>query len=337
MILRILSVVLVLHLLPAPAYAQMIPNLGGQRAGISSLQFMKIGVGGRGAALGEAMSAVADDASAMYWNPAGLTLNASNSVMAAHGEWLVGLKHDFVGLVYHLSDADVIGLSVISLATDDMEVTTELQPEGNGAYFKYSDLAVGISYGRKMTSQFAFGITVRYVQENLDVVRIRTMLFDLGTYYATGLGSLRIGVVVTNFGSDVSPEGNVQLISGTAIGDFQTFSPPTVFKFGVAMEPIETESIKFTTSLQLNHPNDNAENLRLGVEGTWENWLFLRAGVKRTIGEQLLGVDSKSSDDLSLGVGVKAPAGITDVSFDYAWTNFNQLGAVHRVSLAFTY
>ena len=91
------------------AFSQSIlPNLGGQRAGISSLQFLKISVGGRGAAMQEAMVAVANDVSALYWNPAGAVLDEHNGIMFAHTEWLVDLKHDFLGTVYHLSSADII-------------------------------------------------------------------------------------------------------------------------------------------------------------------------------------------------------------------------------------
>jgi hypothetical protein len=161
--------------------AQLIPNLGGQRAGISNLQFLKIGVGGRGAALGDAMVALANDASASYWNPAGLTLSTSNSVMLSHTEWLAGLKHEFAGVTYHVTADDILSCSVISLASEDMEITTETNPSGTGTYFKYSDIAFGFSYARKMTSQFSFGTTVRYVQENLDVLTIKAVLFDIGT------------------------------------------------------------------------------------------------------------------------------------------------------------
>jgi len=319
------------------AWGQLIPNLGGQRTGISSLQFLKIGVGGRGAALAESMVGIADDVSALYWNPAGLVLSIENAVMVAHAEWLVDLKHDFIGATYHLSAADVIGFSVISLATDDMKITTETQPFGTGNYFRYSDLAFGVSYARKMTHQFSFGVTARYVQENLDVLKIKAVLFDLGTFYSTGLGTARFGVVVTNFGSDVSPQGDIALFDGTPVTSFQSFSPPTVFKLGFAVEPFQDENQRLTTSIQLNHPNDNAENLRFGIEYAWSDWLRIRAGVKRTIGEPFLGADTKSSDDYSFGFGLSAPLGFTTPSFDYAFTNFNQLGAVHRISMSMTY
>jgi len=319
------------------SFAQLIPNLGGQRAGISGLQFLKIGVGGRGAALGESMVAVTTDVSAVFWNPAGLALSRQNAVQVYHGEWLAEMKHNFIGAVFRINDADVIGFSLISLATEDMKVTTETQPLGTGAYFKYSDLAIGLTYSRRMTEQFSFGTTLRYVNENLDILKIQALLFDIGTFYYMGLGSARFGVVVSNFGSDVSPKGEITLLDGSSMNSFQSFSPPTVFKLGFAWEPWNDESQSVTMSAQLNHPNDNAEHVRVGVEYSWESWFFLRAGMKRTVGEPLFGIDRKSADDYSFGLGVSVPLGFTSTTFDYGFTNFNDLGGVHRLSLEFTY
>jgi hypothetical protein len=315
----------------------ILPNLGGQRAGISSLQFLKIGVGGRGAGMQEAMVAVANDVSALYWNPAGSVWDERNGIIFTHGEWLVDMKHDFLGTVFHLSPADIVGLSFISLRTDDMPITTETQPTGTGSYFRYSDFAIGATYARRMTTQFSFGVTARYVDEHLDVVNIKTLLFDFGTRYTTGLGSLRIGVAVTNFGSDVTPKGDVTYIDGNTNSSFQSFSPPTVFKLGVAFEPYQTEENRLTTSIQLDHPNDNAEDLRFGFEYGWSDWLNLRAGLKRTIGEAWLAESQKSADDFSLGIGLVIPLPFTTASFDYSYTNFNELGAVHRISCSLTY
>lgn len=317
--------------------SQLLPNLGGQRVGISSLQFLKIGVGGRGAALGESMVAVSDDISSLYWNPAGAVLDENNGIMIAHSEWLVDMKHDCFAVTFHLSSADLIGLSIISLRTDDMPVTSELQPLGTGTYFRYSDVAVGATYARKMTSQFSFGATARYVQENLADLKIRTVLFDLGTFYETGLGSTRLGVAVSNFGSDVVPRGEVMLLDGSTVSSFQSFSPPTVFKFGIAFEPYKTDEQRITTSIQLNHPNDNAEDVRFGLEYAWSGWLRLRAGLRRQVGGAWFATNQNVSDDYSFGLGIVAPLPYTTVSFDYAYSNFNTLGGVHRISCLLTY
>jgi long-subunit fatty acid transport protein len=220
---------------------------------------------------------------------------------------------------------------------DDMEITTETQPFGTGRYFAFGDVGIGLTYSRKMTDQFSFGATVRYVEETLDVLKMRSVMVDLGTYYWTGLGSTRFAVVITNFGADVTPSGSVGLFNGSSINTFQTFSLPTVFKLGFAFEPYEADGHMVTTSLQLNHPNDNSEHFRLGAEYSWEKTFFVRAGVKRTIGQPLLSADATSEEEFALGAGVRVPLGLTTVSADYAFASFNRLGSIHRISLAFSY
>ena len=320
------------------AQAQLIPNLGGQRAGISAFQFLKIGVGARGIAMGESFVAVANDASALFWNPAGLVQFTENQVIASRTEYVVDIKHDFFGVVYHLGESDALGASFSSLHMDDMEITTEAQPFGTGRYFTFGDIAVGVSYSKKMTDQFSFGATIRYAEETLDVLKMRSVMVDLGTLYWTGLGSTRFAVTISNFGADVQPKGTVTQFNGSRVSDFQSFSLPTVFKLGIATEFIEDETSRLTTSLQLNHPNDNAEHFRIGAEYAYENTFFLRAGVKRTIGQRLFGRDETSPEDFTLGAGIALDVKeFTRVSADYAFARFSDLGSVHRISLSFTY
>lgn len=327
------SLVLIV-LLTMSSQAQLVPNLGGQRAGISAFQFLKIGVGARGVALGETFVAIANDASALYWNPAGITLFPGHQLLVSHTEYVSDIRHEFIGGVYHLTENDALGGSVVGLHMKDMEITTETQPMGTGEYFSFGDLAIGLTYGRKMTDQFSFGVTAKYVEETLDMLTMRGIMVDLGTFYRTGLGSTRFAVVVSNFGADVSPSGEVQQFGGRSVSAFQSFSPPTLFKIGFAFEPYETERQRLTASIELHHPNDNAENIHTGIEYSWNSWLYLRAGVKRTIGERLLGQDNAASNDATLGFGMKTPlpAGTT-LTFDYAYANFNLLGSVHRLSL----
>ena len=324
-------------LMATVSQAQLVPNLGGQRAGISAFQFLKLGVGARGVAMGESFVAVANDVSALFWNPAGLVQFVENQAMASHTEYVVDIKHDFFGAVYHLDEQNAFGASFSSLHMKDMEITTEAQPFGTGRFFSFGDIAVGLTYSRRMTDQFSFGTTVRYVEETLDVLKMRSVMVDLGTYYWTGIGSTRFAVVISNFGSDVKPKGIVAEYRGLTTNDFQSFSLPTVFKLGFAVDPIADDEQKLTTSLQLNHPNDNSEHFRLGAEYSWRNTFFVRGGVKRTIGQPLFGDDATSEESLSLGAGVQVLLGISTVNADYAYSSFSRLGSVHRISLAFTY
>ena len=337
--------------------SQLVPNLGGQRSGISAYQFLKIGADARGSGMGESYIAVVNDISALYWNPAALinygsahvivTMDdhggsdassiVSGQVMASHTQWLVDLQHEFFGASYYLSSNDAVGVAFTSLHTDDMKVTTETQPTGTGSYFTYGDVAVAATYSRKMTDQFSFGATVRYVRETIDVLHMDGLVVDLGTFYYMGLGSSRFAVVVSNFGANVQPTGTVTRSGGSTVNSFQSFSPPTMFKLGYAVEPWQNEFNRVTTSLQLNHPNDNAENIRLGVEYEYDKTFFARVGVKRTIGESLLGKALSTAEDYSFGAGVYLPLGIIRASLDYAFANYNDLGSVHRITVMVTY
>ena len=333
---RHIVLVLLLPAFGAGADAQLVPNLGGQRAGISAFQFLKIGVGARGVAMGESFVATANDASALYWNPAALVQFTQDQAIAAHTEYLVDIKHEFFGLVWHLSGQDALGASFTSLHMKDMEITTETQPFGTGRYFSFGDIAAGLSYSRKMTDQFSFGATVKYVEETLDVLKMRSVMVDIGTWYWTGLGSARFAVAIANFGSDVAPKGTVTQYDGTRLSTFQSFSVPTEFRLGFAMEPVDGDDQMVTTSIQLNHPNDNAENVRFGVEYSFRKTFFVRGGIKRTIGQQFLGADLTSEESFTLGAGVLVPMGLSVIGADYAYANFSRLGTVHRFSLSFT-
>jgi hypothetical protein len=320
---NILLFILLLTTFQIETNAQLFPVLGAQRVGISTAEFLKIGVGGRASALGEAFVAVANDASALYWNPAGLVQFKDDQVMFSHNIWVVDINHDFVGAVYHLDESNAFGVSFTSLSMQDMPVTTEYQPFGTGEFFSFGDIALAVTYSRKMTEQFSFGGTVRYIEETLDKLKMRGVMIDLGTYYWTGLGTSRFAVAVSNFGNQLAPDGDVVLIGKRSASQWQAFSPPTVFRIGFAIEPYQNDFNRITTSIQLNHPNDNSENISTGVEYSWRNIFFLRGGYKFNVDEQ----------NYSFGAGVNVPVSIANVTVDYAYSNFVRLGTAHRFSI----
>ena len=320
---NLLYIIVVFTIVSTEIKPQLFPILGGQRAGISTAQFLKIGVGSRATAMGDAFVAVANDVTALYWNPAGLTQFTENQIIFSHNKWVVDINHDFIGAVYHLDDANSFGVSLTSLSMQDMKVTTEFAPFGTGAYFGFSDLGIAVSYSRRMTDQFSFGGTIRYIEESLDKLKMRGVMIDLGTYYWTGLGTTRFAVAVTNFGNNLAPDGDVILIGNRTQSQWQAFAPPTMFRIGFAFEPYEDEENTLTTSIQLNHPNDNSENLSLGVEYIWNKMFFARGGYKINVDEQ----------NYSFGAGVNVPISIANISVDYAFANFTRLGSEHRFSI----
>src|SRR5258705_994367 len=79
------------------AHAQL--ALGEQRIGTTSGQFLKIGVGARAVGLGESFVAVANDPSAIYWNPAGLASLQRQEIELSHVGWPGDINYEHVTLV----------------------------------------------------------------------------------------------------------------------------------------------------------------------------------------------------------------------------------------------
>lgn len=322
-IFRKILIFVCLFLINTTLYSQLIPNLGGQRTGTSSLQFLKIGSSARATGMGESFVAISDDFSAINYNPAGLVLFKDNGLMFTHTAWFVDTRMEHFGGIYHFGGNNAVGISVNALSTEDMKVTTEFNPEGTGDYFRYSDLSIGLSYARKFTEQFSFGATVKYVEETMGELKMSTVLGDIATYYKTGLGTTRFAVVISNFGAQVAPTGSVELIGGRSANSFQKFPPPTVFKIGFAFEPWMNKNNRITSSIQLNSPNDNAENVFLGAEYAFKEFLMFRGGYKFNV----------DSETFSLGAGFKVPVSFAKISLDYSLADYSELGFSHRLSI----
>jgi hypothetical protein len=213
---------------------------------------------------------------------------------------------------------------------EPMMETTEFMPHGTGNYFIFQDRFIGLTYGVKMTDRFSFGLTLKHVQENLAGHDMNSVLIDLGTYYWTGFKSLRFSAALSNFGTQTSPKGTYQRrIIDKSTGDetlieseFEQFSPPTVFRVGIAMELFSAKHQSLTSSFQLNHPVDNAENVVMGMEYILYKSLALRAGYKF----------NNEEEDLSFGAGFYVPLGPISLRIDYAFANFKHLSDPHRIS-----
>ncbi|MFQ6674824.1 MAG: PorV/PorQ family protein [Fidelibacterota bacterium] len=316
------------------AWAQQnfFPILGGQRVGTSIFTFLKIGVGSRAAGMGEAVVALSQDASALYYNPASIAQLPGTQVLVTRVRWPADILYDFVGISRPLKGRHYVGFSAGILHTAPMEETTELMPHGTGSYFVFQDRFVALTYGVHMSDRFSFGITVKNVSENLAGNLMESWLMDLGTFYWTGFRSLRFSASLSHFGNQSGPSGSYRRrVLDTETGQeteiesgFELFSPPTVFRVGTALDLSVAQRQKMTLSIQLNHPVDGAENVVVGGEYVIYDALALRAGYKL----------NKEEENFSLGAGIGLPVGPVNLRADYAFTNFLHLSDPMRLSLA---
>jgi hypothetical protein len=305
-------------------------NLGGQRVGTSAAAFLKIGAGARVAAMGGAFACIVDDATATQWNPAGLVRVKEDQASFSLVDWPADVTYSHMCLAVPVATLDgTVGIQFGTLGTE-MDETTEYYPDGTGRSFTFRDWVAGISFAKRFTDKFSGGLTIKYFRESLGTEiggpTMSSWLLDAGTWYDVGYGSLRLGVALLNFGPELRPDGHYQ--SSRASGadgpiEYESFAPPTTFKAGIAVDPIQRPGWRLTTILEMNHPADNVETLILGSELWIGQTLALRAGY------------DTNADELgfSAGVGVMASLGSAHGTLDYAYTEGEYLGRIDRISI----
>ncbi len=312
---------------------QILPSFGNSRAGTAGFQFLKIAPDARSAGLAGSFASMADDVSSVYWNPAGMTMTdtAHWHFQLGQTSYYSGIHLSYAGFIYSKSRLNFWGLHVLGINSGEMPVTTEFLPEGNGMTFSVSDLVIGLSYGKILSDNFSFGLTLKYVYENMAGITIQNGIFDFGFIYNVGLNrKTRFAVGVSNFGFNVSPSGKV--VVSTLNGDkvyenFENVAVPAIFRLALSSRLVDIKQHHLTAAAQLSHPTDNNETISFGCEYNFKNLLFLRTGY-------IFGEDQKALP--SFGFGVKLMRHFGGVSLDYGYNAKMILGEIHRITLSLT-
>jgi len=326
---RILVAALLLLLASAAAWGAS--DLGGERVATNAGAFLKIGVGAKAAGLGEAFASVADDASALFWNPAGITNLPGRELHLSHVEWIADIGYDYFAYAQPIPYFNGMnaGIHVGTLRTEMME-TTEYQPYGTGREFTYSDFFVGVAAARMFTDKLAIGLGLKYVREeygaSIGGPAIDTWCADFGTFYRIGARDAVFSVTLLNFGPDWKPDGTYVEYAGDAVGeerDFESFAPPTSFRASVSGILWEKRNFRQIGVVEMNRPPDNSESYKLATEVLYLKTLALRTGYHL------------NADELkwSGGMGVLLDLGGLREKVDYAFTRSEYLGRVDRISL----
>lgn len=310
---------------------------GMDHVGTSAFNFLKIGVGGKAAAIGEAFTAISDDPTALYWNPGGLGFQKTRAINFTYTGWILNTKLHFLGVVIPVGNVGTAGLHIYSFSSGDIEETTIYKPHGTGRVFSTSNTAIGLSFARQLTDRYSVGLTLKYLSEKLALESAQSFALDVGSIFVISFDrNIRLGMVISNFGPDIKLGGldlqtsvtteNSKLVEA----ELKTMSwpLPLLFRVGAAADLINRNGHRLTLSAEIFDPRDYQVRENVGLEYGMLSMFFLRAGYKLDYDE----------DSFVCGFGFRHQVtGLGNLCIDYAYSDMGRLQAINRISVGLSF
>lgn len=283
---RIVFLLLVLILI-VHVYGQGITKIGTTAAG-----FLNIDIGACGCGMGSAFIAKSDDATGVYWNPAGLSLTKNIELNYTYSNFEPDLDFRFLSIIFLKKVWGTFNLNGTYFNMGKMERMTIDQPYGTGEYFEASSKALGFSYSYQIIQYISLGITSKYIEEKIYHSKADGFALDGGIICTIPFYSLRFGFSFSNYGTKLQMSGKDMLaqididtsISGNnsninAILKNDSYDLPRLIRFGMAFDLLDkVKSANYNIVFDGVKLKDEDLIFNLGYEFIFKEFLYIRNG-----------------------------------------------------------
>jgi len=311
------------------------------KKGTAAAPFLSISQGAKASGMGSAFVAVADDPSALFWNPAGLAKQEGFGVIFDHTNWIADINYNFLSAAYNMGDYGAVGVSFITSSMNDMQVTTITDPEGTGETFNVTDAMLSIGYAINLTDNFSIGFNPKFISQRIWKMQATAFALDIGVQYITPFDGAVLAMSISNFGTKMRLEGTSALVlfdpdlqstgnNNQIPAYLQTddWELPLNFRVGIAYKPIRNSMHNITLAIDAIHPSDNYESVNAGIEYSFNNFFFIRGGYKALFLQD-------SEESYTFGAGIKQLLlNNISIQIDYAYGEFGRLANVQKFSVA---
>ncbi|APF18715.1 hypothetical protein Calab_3089 [Caldithrix abyssi DSM 13497] len=326
------------------------------RVGTTAANFLEIGYGSAGSAMGDACVSSVSDVSAVYWNPAALAFLQKNEAQFVFQPWIADISTAFVATSVNIANIGTLGFHLIHAGYGNIEVTNLNAQEGTGEFYSADEYAFGITYARQLTNWFSFGATGKFIASKIWHVSASALALDLGVVVQTPFFSttgqrkdgLRVAMSIANYGSrmrydgldlvypiDPLPDENGNYADVPGQYRLSYWELPLIFRIGASLDVVKAEHHTLTLEVDALHPNNNSESVNIGGQYAFKipttGVFFLRGGFKGLFMDE-------SQYGLTLGLGmIKYLMNNISLKVDYAFRDVGILGNVHSYSIGIVF
>lgn len=324
----LLAASIVLAALPAAA-----AGFGSSQGGTSGASFLKLGADARAAGMGGAVRAAVDDATAIYWNPAGLSGLRYRHATMTHAASYQSTFQDFIAYAQPVESPfsrqtgrerdlrpDQLGTIGVAVLYQNSGTISEVDNAGTptGDRFTPQDLAVFLAWGATVSRGLDVGLGLKYVTSKIQG-SASTGALDLGARWRTWLpGEFPYALSLS-----------AQNLGGPLKFREQGDQLPMIVTVGQALKI--TKGLVVT--LDVNAPRDRSIYTSFGLEWRVPMKQGLSSALRAGYDGRLKGGDSDGLTGVTFGGGL----GVQRFGFDYGWSPAGGLGSTHKLSLSYRF
>jgi hypothetical protein len=351
--------------LPVSLVAQTAGNPDNTGYGTASGEFLLLGAGARGTALGGAFAALATDVSALYYNPAGVAQMARPGATIGTYDYLASTRYTWGGVALPFSAGQrAIGLQVGTFGFSDQPIYTVDQPDQTSATYSVSETFVGLTLAQNFSDRFAAGFTAKGIFDQLGEANGTAFAVDFGANFHASLNEhpIRLSFTLANLGTDLSYKGdaiNVDVPRNTdpsiptlpQPGQLRTkgFALPTTFRVGLAYDVMSSSDSRLTVLSDFNQGNQNKAGFTAGgewamdrisgsgfgfaVRGSYSYAPANNVDLVNPLSQTAL-TDEEHLQGLAAGGGLNFASGNFNLGFDYAYKYMGILGPTNFFSFS---
>lgn len=308
----------------------------------------------RSSGWGGANSGACEGLEAQFLNVAGTAFTKKTEVLFSHTNFLQGsgITLNAFGITQKMGESGVLGLSIMSMAFGEVDITTVDQPEPSLGTYSPQYINLGLSYAKTFSNSIYGGLTLRIIDESISNVSAGGIAIDAGIQYVTGnnedKNNIRFGIALRNvgtplqFGGDglstrVNAPNTNNVYQLTVEQRTEGFEMPSLINIGVAYDFTLAQDHSLTLAGTFTSNSFTNDQFTGGLQYSFKKLFSLRGGFtyEDNLFDDALRTTVYSGPSAGMTVDLPLGSGGKKFGIDYSYRATQPWDGIHSFGFRF--